>query len=80
MYKTSAVYNAFVCYKLSVGTKLEVRLGSKEMIVQTERASWLLFDQHVMLYLIQLLSDAQRWPMGFDGSVRLGWKARCMDC
>lgn len=26
------------------------------------------------------VADAQRWPIGFDGSVRLGWKARCMDC
>lgn len=37
MYKTSAVYNAFVYYNLSLGTKLEVRMGCEEMIVRLHR-------------------------------------------
>lgn len=35
---------------------------------------------YLILCLMKSLSDAQMWPMGFAGSVRLGWKARCMDC
>lgn len=38
MYKTSAGYNAFVCYEKTLGTELEVRSGSEEMIVQLHHA------------------------------------------
>lgn len=39
MYKTSAVYNAFVCHKKTLGTKLEVCLGGEEVIVPLHRSS-----------------------------------------
>lgn len=52
-------------------------------IIQEENHHW---HQTVWIHVKYLLvvmwswSDVQRWPMGFAGSVRLGWKARCMDC
>lgn len=39
MYKTSAVYNAFVSHKQTLGTKLEVCSGSQEVIVPLHRGS-----------------------------------------
>lgn len=39
MYKTSAVYNAFVCHKKTLGTKLEVCLGGQEVIVPLHHSS-----------------------------------------
>lgn len=56
MYKTSAVYNAFVCHKETLGTKLEVCLGGQEVIVPlhpspAERSRSLLEVQNIWMLL-----------------------------
>lgn len=138
MYKTPAAYNAFVWYKKTLGTELEVHLGGAEggMIVGsadgdggapcysrtrgnagrawdqdflfifsrswfqnlgfTNEARWEILEVGVSNFFLYgilcgavvpysmldgVSPSAQRWPMGFAGSVRLGWKeARCMAC